>query len=150
MWYLTMKHSGSYHWTELRVHFRHYWSFVLGIHWLSKNSPHKGTIMQSLDGSLHVSLHRLMDSQMIREARLFNTCLTLIHFNVSCECVIPAWIGSSSNITFHVITLLGFPQVSRNPWNSDLLQYHVKINEFHEKYIKFVQMNKCVGTLCII
>ena len=36
----------------------------------------------------------------------------------------------------------GFPQLLKNHWNSDLLQDHWKIIEFHEKFLKFVRMTK--------
>ena len=36
----------------------------------------------------------------------------------------------------------GFPQLLKNHWNSDLCQDHGKIIEFHEKLLKFVEMNK--------
>ena len=39
-------------------------------------------------------------------------------------------------------TLTGFPQLLKNHWNSDLLQDHWKIIEFHEKFLKFVRMTK--------
>ena len=36
----------------------------------------------------------------------------------------------------------GFPQLLKNQWNSDLFQDHGKIIEFHEKFLKFVEMKK--------
>ena len=36
----------------------------------------------------------------------------------------------------------GFPQLLKNHWNSDLFQDHGKIIEFHEKFLKFVNIEK--------
>ena len=36
----------------------------------------------------------------------------------------------------------GFPQLLKIHWNSDLFQDHGKIIEFHEKFLKFVKMEK--------
>ena len=38
--------------------------------------------------------------------------------------------------------LAGFPQLLKNHWNMDLFQDHGKIIEFHEKFLKFVEMKK--------
>ena len=41
-----------------------------------------------------------------------------------------------------VSVVLGFPQLLKNHWNSDLFQDHGKIIEFYEKFLKFVKMKK--------
>ena len=40
----------------------------------------------------------------------------------------------------------GFPQLLKNHLNSDLFQDHGKIIEFHEKFLKFVKMEKSLNS----